>query len=121
MRVLLIDDERTLGLTLARAMSDRYEIVFETSALRAFHRLERDPGFHAIVCDVNMPGESGVALYERVARRWPGMEQKVVFMTGGSFDESTSRFLEKVPNYCLEKPFDVSTLESALESSKYQT
>lgn len=113
-RVLLVDDEKALGLTLARAMGEQYEMVCETSAKAALHRLEKDKDFDAILCDLNMPGGSGVALYERLAQRWPGLEQRVVFITGGSYDEGTSRFLANIPNSCLEKPFDVSSLERLL-------
>ncbi len=113
-RVLLVDDEMALGVTLARAMGEKYEMVCETSTRDALNRLEQDADFDAILCDLNMPGDSGMVLYEKLATQWPGLERRVVFITGGSYDDCTSRFLSEVPNSCLEKPFDISTLEKML-------
>ncbi len=120
-RVLLVDDEWALGLTLARAMGEHYEVLIETSGEDALRRLERDTDFDAILCDLNMPDCSGVTLYEKMAEAWPGLEKRVVFMTGGIYDEHTSRFLSAIPNSCLEKPFDISTLERALPSPRVVT
>jgi two-component system, cell cycle sensor histidine kinase and response regulator CckA len=113
-RVLMVDDERALGITLARALGETCEMICETSAQDALRRLEHDRDYDVILCDVNMPGCSGMALYECLARRWPGLERRVVFITGGVCDDGISSFLSRIPNSCLEKPFELSTLERIL-------
>jgi CheY-like chemotaxis protein len=117
-RLLLVDDEPSLGLTLARALGDGYDLVSATRMNDALLRLEADRGFDVILCDLNMPEGSGEAFYNAVASRWPGLEARVVFITGGIFDDRLQRFLDAVPNRCLEKPFDVATLEQILHGGR---
>jgi CheY-like chemotaxis protein len=89
-------------------------VVGETSPERALELAFADPPFDAIVCDLMMDGLTGVDLYERIARERPGMESRIVFMTGGAHTPRTRAFLASVPNRCLTKPFDPEGLSSAL-------
>lgn len=118
MRVLLVDDELSLGVTLGRALGDDFLLDTSTTMHDALALLARTREYDAILCDVNMPDGSGETLYRTIARRWPGLEERVVFITGGIFDDRTQRFLDAVTNRCLEKPFDVSTLESILRAQR---
>ena len=36
-------------------------------------------------------------------------------MTGGAFTAAATRFLDRVPNQCLEKPFTASAVRAALQ------
>jgi hypothetical protein len=36
----------------------------------------------------------------------------MVFITGGAFTHRAREFLDRVPNLCLEKPFDVRNLRA---------
>jgi two-component system, NtrC family, sensor kinase len=116
LRVLLVDDEPSLGVTLGRALGEGYALVCATTVEDALARLEKDRDYDAILCDLNMPGGSGESFYRSIASRWPGIESRVVFITGGIFDDRLQHFLDAVPNRCLEKPFDVATLEQVLHS-----
>jgi len=60
-----------------------------------------------VMCDLLMPGMSGMALYEQLKAARPGLEQKLVFMTGGAFTQRAAEFLNNVNNPRVEKPFDV--------------
>jgi two-component system, cell cycle sensor histidine kinase and response regulator CckA len=62
-----------------------------------------------------MPGMTGVDLYETIRRVYPGLEQRMVFMTGGALMAKTEDFLAKVKNPVLEKPFDVPLVRRMLE------
>jgi DNA-binding NtrC family response regulator len=60
----------------------------------------------AILSDINMPDMNGMDLYKNVARKFPGLEKRIIFITGGVFSEEIKDFLKTIPNACLEKPFN---------------
>jgi CheY-like chemotaxis protein len=113
-RILVVDDEPLIVATIVRQLSSGNVVVGETSAERALELALADPPFDVIVCDVMMDGLNGVDVYERVARERPGMEARIVFMTGGAHTPRTRAFLASVPNRCLAKPFAVEGLSTAL-------
>jgi hypothetical protein len=53
-------------------------------------------------------------LYDAIRQAHPGMEQRIVFMTGGAFTARGREFLATVPNRCVEKPFGRTQLLAAL-------
>jgi len=67
--------------------------------------------YDVILCDVMMPRMSGRDVYELVRARRPGVERRIVFVTGGAFVSSLASFIESVDNLKLRKPF---TVEQAL-------
>lgn len=112
--VLVVDDEPALLRTVQALLSDRFQVEVATSGDQAIHRLTGDAPPDVVLCDVQMPGVSGVDVFTRVARERPGLEDRIVFMSGGSFLDDTVRFLASVPNRRIEKPFSISALEAAL-------
>lgn len=45
----------------------------------------------------------------------PGLERRMVFMTGGAFTPCASEFLARVPNLRLDKPFDTAALLESVD------
>jgi PAS domain S-box-containing protein len=115
LRVLIVDDEPLIVRSLGAMLAERATVVGETAAERALERIVADAPFDAIVCDVMMPGMTGVDLHERVAREKPGQEARFVFMTGGTYTARARDYLERIPNARLAKPFDVARLLAAIE------
>lgn len=116
LRVLIVDDEPGLALTLSKLLEGTYEPVCVPSARSAIERLSSGSDFDVVVCDLTMPEMSGMELFDLVASRWPGLEKRFVFMTGGAFTADASRFLARVPNPRIDKPFQVDELERAMLS-----
>jgi CheY-like chemotaxis protein len=115
LRVLIVDDEPLILHSLGAMLADRATVVAETTAERAFERIVADAPYDAIVCDVMMPGMTGVDLHERVAREKPGMEARFVFITGGTYTARARDYLARIPNTRLAKPFDVARLLAEIE------
>jgi CheY-like chemotaxis protein len=113
-RILVVDDEPLIVSTIVRALGRDNVVVGETSPERALQLAFSDPPFDAIVCDVMMEGLTGVDVYERIARERPGMEMRIVFVSGGAHTARTRAFLASVPNRCLTKPFAPEGLSSIL-------
>jgi FixJ family two-component response regulator len=57
-----------------------------------------------------MPEMSGMDLYEELVRRGSKTAARMVFITGGAFTQAAKKFLDRVPNARIEKPFGVTTL-----------
>jgi hypothetical protein len=52
-----------------------------------------------------------------VAGLGKGLEEQIVFLTGGVFSDEVRDFLEKVPNPRLTKPVSTAQLESVLANA----
>jgi DNA-binding NtrC family response regulator len=70
--------------------------------------------FDAVVCDVAMPGMTGIDLFDAVRVAHPGAEARMIFMTGGTLIPQSQEFLERLENPLLEKPFDMQTLRETI-------
>jgi PAS domain S-box-containing protein len=108
-RILVVDDELTVVSMLSRILSEEHTIEAATSAETALELLDRED-FDVVLCDLLMPNMSGVDLYEEVSRRYPGLQERIVFMTGGAFTPRAAQFLSKVSNPRIEKPFNMKSL-----------
>jgi DNA-binding NtrC family response regulator len=62
-----------------------------------------------------MPDISGMDLYAKTAQRRPGLERRMIFMTGGAFTQQARNFLESVPNKWLEKPFEIRQVQDLVK------
>ena len=109
-RVLVIDDEPSLGPAVAAALEDCH-VVAETSARAALERLATGETFDHILCDVMMPAVSGIDFYQRLPAE---LRPRVVFISGGTFSERAREFLDGLPNRWLDKPFTVEQLLAVL-------
>jgi len=109
-RILVIDDEPAIANTLRDLLAPVHEVLSATSAREALDLLATDD-FDVIFCDLMMPGTGGIDLYHRVKSGHPGLEERIVFMTGGAFTTRSAEFLANVPNRRLEKPFSLGLVE----------
>ena len=103
-RILLIDDEPGVLRALTRILRD-HQVRSSSSGQQALALLEADPRVDLVICDVMMPGMTGMELYEVARDRWPDLADRFIFTTGGTFTDRTTRFFEQQRRR-LEKPFD---------------
>ena len=113
-RVLIVDDEPLIVASLSRMLAPHASVVGETVAERALERILEAPELDVIVCDVTMPGMTGIDLHERVARERPERAERFVFITGGTYTARARAYLDRLPNPRFEKPFDVALLLEAI-------
>src|SRR5207247_1049724 len=76
----------------------------------AFERLSAGERFDLILCDLMMPGMTGMDLHEGLSMVSPANAAKMVFLTGGAFTARAQAFLSEVSNARLDKPFDPTSL-----------
>jgi PAS domain S-box-containing protein len=86
-RVLVVDDESVVAHTLKVLLQGEHDLVVAQSGAEALELLGKDPataaGYDAILCDLMMPGMTGMELFEVLRREHPSLARRVVFMTGG--------------------------------------
>jgi PAS domain S-box-containing protein len=114
-RVLIIDDEVGVGNTLRLVLQGEHDIQLATGAEEAL-QLIAATDFDAIICDLMMPIMTGMDLHETVRRTYPGLEQRMVFMTGGTLVPQSADFLATLKYPLLEKPFDIGQLRGILRA-----
>ncbi|MFP2907975.1 ATP-binding protein [Pyxidicoccus sp. 3LFB2] len=113
-RILIVDDEPKLLLTLGMLLEEAHDVTRYLKAREALACILEGPPFDVILCDLMMPEMTGEQLFEAVSAAAPEQALRMVFMTGGAFTEGAQRFLEQVKNPRLIKPFRVDELEVAL-------
>jgi CheY-like chemotaxis protein len=113
-RVLLVDAEPLVAASIERLIRPAHDVTVALGGADALRRLEEDPRYDVILCDVTMPDLGGPELHERLAERWPDLARRTVFMSGGAFTERSRSFLERVSNPRVSKPVDVAELEGII-------
>src|SRR5262249_35857593 len=106
-RILVIDDEDSIGVSVRRALEGESRVVIATSGREALALLETDRAFDVILCDVIMPDLDGIAVHAQVQERDPFLAKRFVFMTGGVLTTETRAFLTSMQGRFLEKPFAI--------------
>ncbi|MBI5481163.1 MAG: response regulator [Deltaproteobacteria bacterium] len=111
-RVLLVDDEEPLLRAWTRELHRLgVEAWTARSGRDAESVLARFPGhFDAVACDLHMPDGSGMEFYRFLVTEYPGVEHRVVFVTGGAISDTETEFLRTAGNPVLEKPCELGPL-----------
>ena len=109
-RALVIDDERPILQSIARALQADFDVVGIDDPREALRRLLAGEQFDLIFCDVAMPFLSGPQVFEQLIAQRPELASSVVFISGNMGDDLGRAFLARVPNERLEKPFTLQNL-----------
>ncbi len=112
-RILVVDDEPLVCAALQRSLVGA-RVVCALNARQALERLQEDPPYDFILCDLMMPDTTGMAFYEEAVRRRAAEPERFIFMTGASTAEEFQDFLEHTSQPHLEKPFTQEALWVAL-------
>lgn len=112
-RVLVVDDEETIRVALSRFLRARgYDVRTAANAVEALERLEEEP-FAAMLCDVRMPGMSGVELVPHALAACPQLA--ITILTAVNDAPTATEALSNGAYDYLMKPIELSDLQAALE------
>jgi two-component system response regulator AtoC len=110
--VLIVDDDRSMAETLAKAMTRRgFAVATRTSASEALQALEHQ-AFDVVVTELHMDGTNGNALCERIVANRPDLP--VIMITPFGSLESALGAIRVGAYDVVIKPFDVETLRLTL-------
>lgn len=116
-RVLIVDDDRAITIVLSQILAaDGLDVETAPDGLVALDKLALRR-YDLVVTDVRMPRLDGPGLYRALARRWPELARRVIFITGDALAAETSRFLADVRAPMLLKPFDLGDLRRAVRDA----
>lgn len=111
--VLLIDDDPDVRESLRRMIALEHDVEAVGSVERANALLE-ERTFDLVVCDLVMPGRSGLGFIEEAARRWPELPKRIVLMTGALIDPEQTALFEELGVQIVQKPIGLRDFESLL-------
>jgi PAS domain S-box-containing protein len=107
-RLLIIDDEVSVGRTLQRLLAREHEVEVLHDGRAAVARLtSAAPPIDLVLCDLMMPAFGGKDVYAEVVARQPALTRRFIFMTGGIFTPDVQAFLDGASAPLLTKPFDL--------------
>lgn len=110
-RILVVDDERIVTVTVELVLAPAYDVTLASGVTEALEQL-RARSFDLILCDVVMPERTGLTLYEELAQT--SYAARIVFMSGGSLPPRTQAVLRSIGAPMLAKPFSVADLEALI-------
>ena len=114
-RILLVEDERLIRLTLAETLEDAgYTVIEAVNGDEACAMMQSVNGFDALLTDIQMPGAAdGIEVARSFNKHHP--TRPVVFMTGRP--DTLARVGRLSPSEALlRKPFGSAQMLSALET-----
>jgi DNA-binding NtrC family response regulator len=112
-RLLIIDDNKEILTALTDFLSKKkYDVVSASDGLDGLKLLETEhQGFDLVITDLVMPNISGVGLISIIKKKFPDLP--VIAITGwGEHPEALAT--EAQANRVLEKPFDLSELDTVI-------
>lgn len=110
-KVLVIDDEPAIARVITRVLRD-YDVTAVVNAASARAELDAGVDYRVVLCDVMMPGESGIDLHAAIKARTPGVADRFVFITGGVLSAAQESYLHNAGVACLAKPFTPDDLRA---------
>ncbi len=115
-RVMIVDDEVAVGRTLSLVLGSEHDVTVVTSGEEALSVLHHGSDtFDAVLCDLVMPGMTGIDLFQAIRDKYPDLAPRVIFMTGGLAARQPEEVLS-MSNPLFEKPFDLDQIRSALRN-----
>jgi putative two-component system response regulator len=107
--VLVVDDEEPFRQSIARILTERgYSVVEAASSAEAGERFAEEHNIDVVLCDIRMPGESGLDLLARLTSDEPHVA--VVMTTGIDEPETAAAAFDIGADGYLVKPFTTNEL-----------
>lgn|GEM_PF-1623424 len=111
-RVLVVDDEPLVGSAISQCLRS-HDVKFVTNGDEATDWLS-DHGADVILCDLMMPGTTGMDVYDRATRHDPALAERFVFLSGGAFTDRARTFLDEFDGVVLGKPIRSAEIRRAV-------
>jgi len=113
-RVLVVDDEESMRLLVARAIAmDGHDIATAADGAEALELLgSAQTTFDLLLTDIQMPVMDGIALALTAARDFPDLT--ILLMTGFAAQRERASGLNAIAHDVISKPFSVARIRTAV-------
>jgi len=113
LRLLIVDDEVLVARAVRRVFEKEFRVEIALDGQSALEKL-RKTDYDVVLCDVMMPGISGLDVYRQVRAENEPLAGRFVFATGGLFSQELSDSVKRLSNMIVEKPFDPAELRRVI-------
>jgi two-component system response regulator (stage 0 sporulation protein F) len=110
-KILIVDDEPTILLTLSYTLRSKDVEVITASRLESAEEALSRYSFDLVIVDIRMSGILGIEgleLLSYIKRQWPSTE--VIIMTAYGSEEIKQEAYERGAQYYYTKPIDIDDL-----------
>lgn len=118
-RILLVEDQRTLRFAVRRYLQRLGWAVDEAedgrAALAALLPESGPCPYTAVICDVRLPGITGLTVYERIAAEAPELRDRLILVTGDAGAPDVVAFRARTGAEVLQKPYELGALAALLD------
>ena len=113
--ILVIDDEPSVVRALTGLLRrDGYRVDTASNGRYALVQLQ-ERLYDVILCDLHMPELDGQAFYAILARQYPALRQRVIFLTGNTRGSANKTFLTQSGCPWLRKPCSIAPIRRAIQ------
>lgn len=113
-RVCIVDDEVRYAESLRLLLGRDHDVTLALGAERALELLSAGT-YDVVLCDLMMPGKTGMDLYDDLASSAARVRARMVFITGGATSERAREFLSRPEIRHVEKPVEVAELRALID------
>jgi putative two-component system response regulator len=122
-RVLIVDDDASIGRLLERILRKMHREGSLALSAEEARRLLKEEAFDLILCDIHLPGESGMDLIKHALSVYP--DTAIIMVSGVDDPETVEKALEIGVYGYIVKPFKPSeviiNVSSALRRQRLET
>jgi DNA-binding NtrC family response regulator len=119
MKILVVDDEKSIGNTMKDILSyEGHEVLLAEKGKEALRMVAETP-FDLLFCDIKMPEMDGVEVLEQLQQNYP--ELPVIMISGhGTIDVAVDCIRKGAYDF-IEKPLDLNRILIALRNGTEKT
>lgn len=108
-RILVVEDQIDVRNVVGEVLAEGgYDVDAVGSSEAALEALARRP-YDLVISDLRLPGLSGQTLVKELVRRWPGLAERIILLTGDAAEA-------RGPLPVIRKPFTLEEILGAVEA-----
>jgi two-component system NtrC family response regulator len=112
--ILVVDDEPDIRRALRRLLERKGWEVVEAGAVAEALQVVGKGGVDAVICDIMMPGGSGLDFYDEIVARDKEMARRIVFLTAAAQEPEIIRKVEERGTPLLNKLYELDLAIDAI-------
>ncbi len=119
-KILVIDDEELLIRTMIKFLEKLGYEVYSVKNGRDAEAIVEEEDFDLLICDIRMPGKSGVEVVKSIKHFTLTKNKKeipVIFITGFADEKMEKEAKALKPAAYLTKPFDVEEILRSIQKA----
>jgi DNA-binding response OmpR family regulator len=116
--ILLIEDEPSVSAFVRAALERRgYRVVQASTGAEGLHELSTGT-YAGVISDIRMPGDiNGADVHKWIRSHRPELGERIILISGDTANSETQSLLSGSTTPCIEKPFRLQQLMSAVEKT----